>query len=120
MPGMKMLIIDDSEGIRRLYIAFFEKKGFTVVGAKNGAEGIKTAQEYAPDITLLDMHLPDMSGLDVLEKLRRLDKDIKILILSGIEDEEEEDRVIKAGALGFISKSADMAQVVDKISRVLN
>ena len=66
----RILVVDDQPANLLLVKAVLEPAGFQVIEARSGTEALAVAQERAPDLILLDMHLPDMHGLDVLRRLR--------------------------------------------------
>ncbi len=88
MQKQRALIVDDSEVLRRLIEMCLRPSGFEIATAGTGKEAIDLAETFRPDLVLLDIGLPDMTGWDVLAELR--DSDVasaaKVLILSGYED----------------------------------
>src|SRR5689334_4391083 len=81
MPG-KLLVIDDDAAGRRLVSAIFADEGIDVLGANDGRSGLSMALEQQPDVVLLDLHLPDMHGLEVLEQLRAARADLPVVMLT--------------------------------------
>jgi two-component system response regulator (stage 0 sporulation protein F) len=78
-----VLIIDDVEGLSFYLAKTFERAGLKAYEARGGAQGIQIFKEVAPGIVMLDMHLPDMNGLDVLKELKRINPQARIMIMSG-------------------------------------
>jgi two-component system KDP operon response regulator KdpE len=100
----RALIVDDSDVLRRLIEMCLRPAGFELASASSGAEALEVAASFGPDLVMLDIGLPDMTGWDVLEGLRALPGGIemKVLILSGYEDVHVEART--RGADGAIVK----------------
>jgi DNA-binding NarL/FixJ family response regulator len=95
------------------------KKGFTVLEAKSGKEGLDLVRQLAPDLVLLDVRLPDLSGIDVLKKIRELNKNTKIVMLSALDDEGLIEQALKAGASSFLSKTLDIEEIIEAVSQML-
>jgi len=70
MTKFKILVIDDEKSIREVFTVLLEEKGYRVESAGTGAEGIARARAFLPDIVLLDMNLPDMTGLETLARIK--------------------------------------------------
>jgi CheY-like chemotaxis protein len=99
-----VMLVDDDPQLRRVVSMFFELEGYNVVQARDGREAIGMLAEYVPDVILLDLIMPDISGLEVCQHVRgekRL-KDIPVVIFTAAEMKEEELRA--AGADRFITK----------------
>ncbi|MDA8130109.1 MAG: response regulator [Elusimicrobia bacterium] len=102
---MKVLIVDDNEDIRGLIRAILESKGHTVAGeADDGDKAVKAFRELKPDAVLLDIIMPGKSGVDVLEELRALDQSVKIIMVTAVEQDEVNRRLLLIGASGIIYK----------------
>lgn len=86
----KILIVEDEPAIVRMYRFKLEKEGYSVHFAYNGEEGLAAAEEFRPDLILLDLRMPVMSGDEMLEKLRATDwgSSIRIVILTNISKAE--------------------------------
>ena len=104
MPTPKALIVDDSDVLRRLIEMCLKPAGFEIATASCGEEALSVASEFHPELVLLDIGLPDMTGWEVLEGLRasEANSDAKVLILSGYEDIHTEARA--KGADGALVK----------------
>jgi CheY-like chemotaxis protein len=100
MSTQRALIVDDSEVLRRLIELCLRPVGFEVAAASNGAEAIERASIFEPDLVILDIGLPDMSGWEVLAALRESDAtaETKVMILSGYEDAGSEAKRLGADA----------------------
>jgi DNA-binding response OmpR family regulator len=118
----KIAIIEDDQAISQMYRFKFEAEGFDVQTAENGKLGLALAESMKPDIILLDLMMPEMTGDEVLEKLRASDwgKDIKVIILTNMGEQEIPPKVRELGVSGVILK-ADMTprQVADTVKKKL-
>jgi CheY-like chemotaxis protein len=103
---MTILLIEDSKFQRIANGRALVKAGYGVVHAGDGDEGLRIAREHMPDLILLDMMLPKLSGLDVLRALKAdvLAKHIPVIVLSGL-GQANETKLLKEGAAAFLVKS---------------
>src|SRR4051812_30259154 len=81
-PRIRLLIVDDDELLRQTLAKRFERQGMTVTAAGSGAEAIARAGEGRLDVALLDLHLPDTSGIDVLGRLKEIQPELEALMLT--------------------------------------
>lgn len=118
----KIAIIEDDQAISQMYRFKFEAEGFDAQTAENGKLGLELIQNMKPDIILLDLMMPEMTGDEVLEKLRASDwgKDIKVIILTNMGEQEIPPKVKELGVSGIILK-ANMTprQVADLVKKTL-
>lgn len=119
----KIAIIEDDAAISQMYRIKFEAEGYQVESAENGRLGLKLLREVQPDITLLDLMMPEMNGDEVLEKMRAADwgKNLKVIVLTNMgEDELPMEVRTKYSVLAVIQK-ADMTprQVFDRVQQEL-
>jgi len=116
---MKVLVVDDHvivrEGIRRLLTPASE---FVVTEAATAREAATAFRNARPDVVLLDLNLPNGSGLDVLRRLLAEDKGAKVLIFSMHGEPFYVARALDAGARGYVSKSAPAAELLAAIQKV--
>ncbi len=103
---MKILLIEDSKFQRIANERALVKAGYSVIQAGDGEEGLRVARKDIPDLILLDMMLPKVSGLDVLRALKAdvLVKHIPVIVLSGL-GQGNETKLLKEGAAAFVTKS---------------
>jgi two-component system response regulator EvgA len=99
---MRVLVVDDHAGFRASARTLLELDGFEVVGeAADGATGVELARRVEPDLVLLDVALPDMSGFEVAEQVAG---GSKVILISSRDRRDFGGRIRRSGALGFISK----------------
>jgi CheY-like chemotaxis protein len=123
---MKILLIEDSRFQRIANERALLKAGYAVVQAGDGEEGLRVARERVPDLILLDMMLPRVSGLEVLRTLKSdvLVKHIPVIVLSGL-GQANEAKLLKEGAAAFVVKSEKSLEnnslvLIQAIERVLS
>jgi DNA-binding NarL/FixJ family response regulator len=116
---MKLLIVDDHPivraGLRRLLAV---EPGVEIAEAASGQEAVGGFRETRPDLVLLDLNLPGISGLEVLNRLLIEDAKARILVISMYDNPAYVARVLAAGARGYISKNAPPEQIVEAVRRV--
>ena len=100
----KLLIVDDEIDIREFAKNFFKKRNIEVFTASSGMEALKIINEEKPDLVLLDVHMEEMTGIDVLKKLRADKNDIKTIMVTGVEDEAVVNEANSWGVKGYIHK----------------
>jgi len=102
---MKVLIVDDSADVRALLRVILEHRGHTVVGeAEDGAAGLKAFAELRPDVVLLDIIMPGKSGIEVLEEIKKLDPAARVIVVTAVEQDGINRRLLLLGAAGIIYK----------------
>ena len=116
----KILIVDDEPGIVRLLSMRLKAKGYEVFEAFDGLECVKIAEEEVPDLILLDIKMPVMSGIAAFEKLIQLDitKEIPVIFMTAYPKLEVKNQVLYMGAKGFISKpfiSKDLELIIEGV-----
>jgi two-component system chemotaxis response regulator CheY len=115
----RILIVDDSGFARRSLRQLLETAGHTVEEAKDGHEALERYFLAKPDVVMLDMVMDGMTGLEVLGKLRELDKEAKVIVATADIQASTKAEAQAGGAKGFITKPFDREQVVKAVSTVL-
>ena len=108
--------------LREMYVLKFEKSGFEVLQAEEGAEGLDIANKKKPDIILLDIILPKIDGFAVLQEIKATAslKDIPVMLLTNLGQETDRTRGEKLGAVDYVVKAnVTPAQVEEKITKIL-
>ncbi len=103
----KILLADDEKAIRDLYKLRFEQESFKAIFAKDGEEALKKIKKVKPDLVLLDIMMPKMSGLNVLEEMKKnpSTKDIPVVMLTVLSDDEARNKAFDLGAKYYLVKS---------------
>lgn len=121
MGKIRVLVVDDHTVIRKglCLLLSDEKYGIEVVGeAADGREAIDKSRALAPDVTLLDLAMPGMGGLEAIPAIRRDHPEARILILTSFAEDEQVLEAIRAGALGYLIKDASPDELVSTIHNV--
>ena len=107
----RLLIVDDEEKICRLLSQFFSLRGYEIRTVSRGEEALALATAFHPDVVLLDLLMPGMSGVDTLKELKQLTPVPKVLMLSGADHEEVAQGALQLGADFYICKPPDLSQL---------
>lgn len=118
---LELLVVDDSEVDRRLVRRQLERGGFHVQLASDGNEALQLAERSRPTGIVMDVRMPGMSGLQVLERIRRNDRlrDVPVVLISAEHDTEALERALSAGADDFLPKPLDFWQLRARLSMIL-
>lgn len=101
---IKILLVDDEKGITDLLKTFFQERGFYVETADSGEQALEAIEKNKPNIMFLDIKMKNMDGLQTLEKVKKIDKNIKVIMLTVIEDKEIMEKAKNLGADEYITK----------------
>ena len=119
MSNGTVLIVDDEAGIRESLSGIIEDEKYSVLTAPTGEDALEIAREQMPDIILLDVWLPEMDGIETLSKLREIDTDIPVIIISGHGNIELAVKATKLGAYDFLEKPLSLEKVLLVTKRAL-
>jgi len=121
-PPVRVLIVDDHPVVRAGLATLLRKEaGLKVTGSAHcGEEALDILKRSTVDVMLLDLRMPSISGIDLLNLLHKMEDPPLVLILSSYEYEEEIYRAVKAGARGYLSKNASRAEIVGAIEAVMH
>ena len=116
--GKTILLIDDEEMVINISEMMLKKLGYTVLKAHNGYEGLQLFETKKSKIDLIisDLEMPKMNGKGVLDKLREIDPQVKVMLSSGALIDKDEQRVINEGFNGFLKKPYSMTTLCEKMS----
>lgn len=117
---LRILLADDHAIVRRGVAQLLLERGIAseVLEAETGAQAISLAGQCPVDVTLLDISLPDINGVDVLKRLKRQTPRMPVLMFSMYREDQYAVRALKAGAAGYLSKTADPALMIGAIQQV--
>jgi NarL family two-component system response regulator LiaR len=119
---IKILLADDHAMVRegiRVFLA--NKPGFEIVGeAENGEQAVALALSLKPDVILMDLVMPVMSGLEAIRKIKAKDPAVRILVITSFSDDDKVFPAIKAGASGYLLKDSSPQQLLQAILDVFN
>jgi signal transduction histidine kinase len=112
-----VLVVDDDRGLVRLVEKALQREGLLTAGALSGHEAIQWLQQHQPDLMLLDLHLQDVQGKDLLERLRQLKRAVPFIVITGQGDERVAVEMMKGGAMDYLVKDANFLQFVPEVVR---
>ena len=115
----KVLIVDDSGLARRRARGILEGAGFEVIEAEDGIAAIESYFVAKPDVVLLDLVMKGMYGHDVLTKLREMDPNARVIVVTADVQHSSRDMVQSSGAAGFLTKPVDGAELLKVIHGIL-
>lgn len=109
-----VLVVDDEPEIRQVLTEVLERGGFEVITASGGEEAIAKHAEFAPGLIFMDIKMAGMSGKEAFKEIRRMDRKVPIILLTGYPDIKDAVELVKLGALNYITKPFD----IDEITRI--
>ena len=115
----KILVIDDEQGIRNLLDTLLRRKGYDVVLAESGSKGLELFRRERPDVIVLDLIMPEMTGLAVLRQIRSLDSKKPVIVLTGAGTAEAEQQVRALGVTEYVEKEFSLHLLGDALKRLL-
>ena len=116
-----ILLVEDEEGTIEVEELMFKKLGYSVMPARSGKEAIALYKENMMDLDLvaLDMIMPEMNGKDTYDELKKINPDIKVLLVSGYSLNKQIEELIDQGCNGFIQKPFDIVKLSQKIRKII-
>lgn len=109
--GEKVLIVDDQYGIRTLLNEILQKEGYKVFQAANGLQALDIVNKDVPDLVLLDMKIPGMDGLEILKEMKKIESNIKVIIMTAYGELDMIEQTKTLGALAHFSKPFDIEEI---------
>ncbi len=122
MKKQTVLVVDDDDTIRSIVEAILEKNGFKALTASNGTDGLKAANDKAPDAIVLDRKMPDIDGNDVLKSLKDnpATQNIPVLMLTGERAVADVSSSLSLGAMDYIVKPFDQENFLMRLRHIMN
>ena len=119
MKDYNLLIIDDEKSQRDILSGYLKKKGFNVFTAESGRNGIKIVEENIIDIILSDYKMPEMTGIEVLENVQKINPEISFVIITAYGTVENAVKAMQIGAYDYISKPVDLDEMDLLLERII-
>ena len=119
----KILLVEDDDALASVYTTRLDAEGFNIKRVPNGEEALAATLEFRPDLILLDVMMPKVSGFDVLDILRNTPdtNNVKVIMLTALSQESDKQRAMDLGVDDYLVKSqVVIADVVDRIKQLLN
>lgn len=111
MDKKKLLIVDDQNGIRILLMEVFSSEGYDSFQAANGKLALEIVQHESPDLVLLDMKIPGMDGLEILKRIKEINTDIKVIMMTAYGELDMIKEATELGALMHFTKPFDIDEM---------
>lgn len=104
----RVLVVDDEPEAVELLQEFLVAKGYNVITAGNGVEAVRKVAEERPHLILLDVRMPKMDGLEALRRIREIDQEVGVIMVTGVNEEEIGRQAMALGAFDYIVKPLDL------------
>lgn len=111
MEKKKVLIVDDQNGIRVLLTEVFNSEGYKTYQASNGMLALEIVKKDKPDLVLLDMKIPGMDGLEILKRIKKIDPDVKVIMMTAYGELDMIKEATESGALMHFTKPFDIDEL---------
>jgi len=115
---IKFLIVDDEQDVVDNVSELFTLRNYAVVTATSGKKALELVDKEKPNIIILDIRMPDINGIDVLKEVKKNYPKIRVIMLTGIEDEATKNMAMALGASGYFTKPYSYAELIE-LSRKL-
>ncbi|MBL8130927.1 MAG: response regulator transcription factor [Anaerolineae bacterium] len=117
----RLLLVEDHVLVRQSIRAFLTGAGLEVVGeATTGEEAVQLARDLKPDLVVMDIHLPEMNGIEATRRIRRQQPAVRVIALTAYNEKAYQRALIDAGADAFVLKTAELSELLDVIRSVLS
>ena len=115
----KILVVDDEVEIVDFLVNFLKRFNLSCEKANNGKKALEIFARIKPSWVFLDIKMPDMDGLEVLEKIRKMDKKVKIIMITGRDDKGSQAKAKSLGVVDYIVKPIDLEELHTKIHKYI-
>jgi DNA-binding response OmpR family regulator len=115
-----ILIVEDDKNLQLTLKQFLEENEFEVICTMWGTMGIEQVKKGVPDVVLLDIMLPGINGMEVLERMKEIDSKLPIIMITGYGSAESAVRAIELGAYDYINKPFEAEKLLEKIEKALS
>lgn len=120
-PEMKVLIVDDSDFSRSIISKMLSEEGIEIVGeANSAASALQILKEKKANIVITDVVMPEVSGIELTEKINQAYNDIAVIVISSLSQEHIVLEAIGAGASDFIAKPIQKQQLIDSLEKIMS
>lgn len=104
----KVLVVDDEPEAVELLVEFLSSKGYEVLTAGGGEEALQRVKEDRPHLVLLDIRMPKMNGIEVLRRIREIDAEMGVIMVTAVNEEDMGRKALELGAFDYIVKPLDL------------
>lgn len=116
MPGKKILVVDDEPEVRQLMEHFLTDRGYDVHIAENGRLGLLALETFKPDVVLLDMHMPELDGLETLKRIAARWPALPVIMVTVNDDVATTSRLLELGAADYVPKPFNLDYLEQSIT----
>lgn len=120
IPSARVLVVDDERSIRLTLKAFLARAGYEVEAAEDGAEALRLLTAGKFDVVLSDLILPRISGLELLENIRHLQPETRVIMMTGMPDDRTSSQADSLGTFGYLSKPVDIQDMLALVARAVS
>ncbi len=113
--SLRVLLVDDHDLFRTGMRELLEDEGFEVADSSSGAAALRRVSSLGPDVVVMDMNMPGMTGVQATQELRKVAPDTPVLMLTVAQDDERVVEAVLAGACGYLLKDAELEDIIDGI-----
>lgn len=117
-PKKKIMIVEDSSMMMGTLKSYIDQSKFRIIEAKDGEEALTRFKSETPDIILLDIKLPKLSGIDVLKKIKEENPDIPVIMETSVYDEKTKEECMKIGAFDYLKKPINKKDIEDLLEKI--
>jgi len=120
---IKLLVVDDEADVCDFVKKFFEDRNYTVYVAHDGEEALRSVKNRKPNIVLLDIRMKRMDGIETLKRIKELDKEVVVIMVTAVEDKDKMEEALSLGAKDYITKPLvleDLERTVIERSKIFN
>ncbi|MBN2460695.1 MAG: sigma-54-dependent Fis family transcriptional regulator [Candidatus Cloacimonetes bacterium] len=115
-----ILIVEDDKNLQYTLTQILQESGYRIISTIWGSMALEEVKKGSPDLVLLDIMLPGMNGMEVLERMKDMDKHIPVIMITGYGSAESAVKAIELGAYDYITKPFDYEKLTQKISKALS
>ena len=113
---VKILVVDDEIDVCDFVKSFFEERNFRTFTALNGSDAVRLLKKEKPNVILLDIKMRGMDGIETLKKIREVDKDVKVIMVTAVEDQDSMEKACKLGACEYITKPLVLGELASIVT----
>ena len=113
----KILLVDKNKDIRDFIGRFFTERNFEVLDASNGLDALLIIERDFPDIVLLELKMPDIDGIEMIKRVKKLNQDTKMIVVTDIDDVEIMSQARRLGVLSYLTKPIVLSELIDIVMK---
>lgn len=115
----RIVVADDDQNVRVLFNDVLSGEGYQVLGVASGTEAVREVERSSPDLLILDIKMPEMHGLEVLEKVRRITKELPVIICTAYKHMDDDPTVLESDVKAYLTKPVDINALKDTVKRAI-